>query len=74
MEQTEFWNYLFDINMDWGLIVYEQDWEITSTDGVPMLVNNTYFGRQWLMQMGRAADSRDLSIQCLVYLHFALYE
>merc|ERR1712228_1122762 len=64
----EFWNYFFDINMDWGLIVYEQDWESTSTDEVPMLVNNTFFGRQWLMQMGRAADSHDLSIQyCMDY-------
>ena len=59
----EFWDYLFDINMDWGLIVYEQDWESTSADEVPLLTNTTNFGRTWLTQMGRAADKHDLSIQ-----------
>ena len=59
-----FWDYLFDINMDWGLIVYEQDWESTSADEIPMLTDTTNFGRTWLTQMGRAADKHDLSIQC----------
>ena len=51
--------------MDWGLIVYEQDWESTSADEVPLLTNTTNFGRTWLTQMGRSADKHDLSIQCL---------
>eukprot|EP01083_Nonionella_stella_P214717 773442_1 len=59
----EFWDYLFGINMDWGLIVYEQDWESTSADQIPLLSNTTSFGHTWLTQMGRAADQYDLSIQ-----------
>ena len=67
--QTEdFWDYLFENNRDWGLIVYEQDWLSTVQTDIPMLMNNATFGRQWLMGMGTAADKHHLSIQyCMSY-------
>ena len=59
-----FWNYLFGINQEWGLAVYEQDWLSTTEGSVPMVQNNTRFGREWLLAMGRAAYQHDVSIQC----------
>eukprot|EP01084_Bolivina_argentea_P145760 255409_1 len=63
----DFWQYLFDINNDWGMVTYEQDWMSTS-EHVPMVLNSTSFGREWLLQMGQSAYSHDLSIQyCMTY-------
>eukprot|EP01084_Bolivina_argentea_P143820 252497_1 len=65
---TSFWKHLFDINADWGLITYEQDWLSTSEDQIPLLWNSTTFGRDWLMQMGTQAYAHNLSIQyCMDY-------
>ena len=41
----QFWEYLFGINEDWGLTVYEQDWLSTSEDSVTQVQNDTNFGR-----------------------------
>merc|ERR1712228_97673 len=66
--QQEFWNYLFDINMDWGLTVYEQDWLSTVEDEVQLLSSSTSFGRQWLHGMATAADAHNINIQyCMSY-------
>eukprot|EP01083_Nonionella_stella_P114908 340133_1 len=66
--EYKFWEYLFDINADWGLAVYEQDWLSTSEDSVPRLEYDGSFGRQWLMEMGRSAYEHDISIQyCMSY-------
>jgi len=63
-----FWEYLFDINENWGLITYEQDWESTSESDTPLLYNTTYFGKEWLTQMNNAAINHGLSIQyCMDY-------
>lgn len=59
----EFWDYLFSINSDWGLTVYEQDWLSLVTSAVPALTQNVTFGRQWLLQMGQAAEAHGVSIQ-----------
>jgi len=67
-EQYSFWEYLFDINEDWGLTVYEQDWLSKSEDSVPAVQTDANFGRAWLMQMGQSAYQHDLSIQyCMSY-------
>ena len=62
--EYQFWEYLFGINEDWGLTVYEQDWLSTSEDSVHALQNDSNFGREWLLQMGNAAYEYDVSIQC----------
>jgi hypothetical protein len=63
-----FWDHLFNINRNWGLIVYEQDWLSTTEVQIPLILNSTTFGRQWLMNMGNAAAFHDLSIQyCMDY-------
>lgn len=59
----EFWDYFFSINEDWGLTVYEQDWLSLVTSAVPELTQNVTFGRQWLLQMGQAAEAHGVSIQ-----------
>ena len=61
--QYEFWQYLFDINMDWGLTVYEQDWLLTSMQQIPLLSSSITFGKQWLKQMDNAAFKHNLCIQ-----------
>ena len=64
----EFWDYFFDINMDWGLIVYEQDWLSESDTTVPLVLNSTSFGREWLLQMNNGAVTHNLCIQyCMSY-------
>ena len=62
--QIEFWQYLFDINMDWGLITYEQDWLSTVENNVYELSSSTTFGRQWLTQMAIGAKDHNVNVQC----------
>eukprot|EP01084_Bolivina_argentea_P145762 255414_1 len=66
--QLEFWEYLFDINMDWGLSVYEQDWLSTVEGNVYELSSSATFGMQWLTQMAIAAKDHDINVQyCMSY-------
>ena len=62
-----FWNYLFEVNepSDWGLAVYEQDWISASQGALPMLLNNTFFARQWMLAMAKAALAHGVSVQSM---------
>ena len=63
-----FWDYLFSINSDWGLRVYEQDWLMTTQQAMPVLNNNVTFGRRWLAGMARGAARHGLTVQyCMSY-------
>ena len=69
MEQ-EFWDYLFKVNTELseGLIVYEQDHIWQTQVLMDILVNNTYFGNEWLSQIGKAAEKYDINVQlCMNY-------
>ena len=69
-----FWDYLFGINTDWGLIVYEQDWLSTTTFAVPALTQNATFGGMWLTQMATAAAAHNLTIQlCMSFPRHVLH-
>eukprot|EP01084_Bolivina_argentea_P143819 252495_1 len=66
-DNSQFWDYLFNINENWGLVVYEQDW-IRESTVLPNVINNTYFGRQWLLEMGQNAYEHHVSVQyCMCY-------
>ncbi|CAL1533037.1 unnamed protein product [Lymnaea stagnalis] len=60
----DFWDYLFgEAHRTWGLQVYEQDWlnvQFLSTNG---LKTDLGLGRQWLTQMGKAAEKYGMKIQ-----------
>jgi hypothetical protein len=52
---------------------YEQDWLFNELEGVPLLTQNATAGRDWLMQMGRAAEKAGITIQlCMPYPRHAL--
>lgn len=59
----EFWDYLFTINDNWGLAVYEQDWLSLTTKMVTELQCDVELGRTWLLQMARAATKHGLTVQ-----------
>ena len=50
-------------SLKWGLRVYEQDWLSTQTSKTAALQESATLGREWLLQMGRAAEQNGLSIQ-----------
>jgi len=61
--EQEFWDFLMETSKRWGLAVYEQDWLNDEFDNVDALRQDAQLGRQWLLQMGRAADKYGLTIQ-----------
>jgi len=61
--QQEFWDFLMETSKRWGLVVYEQDWLNDEFDNVDALRQDAQLGRQWLMQMGKAADKYGITIQ-----------
>eukprot|EP00055_Hartaetosiga_balthica_P010247 m.43186 g.43186 ORF g.43186 m.43186 type:complete len:767 (+) comp7096_c0_seq2:66-2366(+) len=69
----EFWDFLMSSSKAWGLYTYEQDWLYNEFEGVPYLHENVTMAREWLLQMGRAADANGLSIQyCMANPRHAL--
>ena len=71
--EEAFWDYLLSTSKEWGLAVYEQDWLYNEFNGVPLLTENATMARDWLLQMGRAAERNNLTIQyCMAYPRHAL--
>ena len=60
---AQFWTDLFRNSTDWGLAVYEQDWQDRQT--VDMTVTHTNFtaARTWLTQMGAGAEEAGVTLQ-----------
>jgi len=50
----------------WGLTVYEQDWINEQYLYMKGTQNNVQVGRQWLVNMGNAANRLGLKIQVLI--------
>lgn len=70
---ADFWDWLLRESAEWGLVVYEQDWLDTEYDNLRALTTNVTLARQWLMQMGRAAEKNGLSIQyCMSHVRHIL--
>ena len=61
--EQRFWDDLMYNSSQWGLFMYEQDWLDTEYDNVVHLNTNATAGRTWLMQMGKAAERNDLTVQ-----------
>lgn len=74
-----FWDSLFGtaVAESWGLRVYEQDW-LWNLMGDPArrvtaLGKDVGLARQWLLQMGRAAEKNNLTIQyCMPHMRHVL--
>ncbi len=58
-----FWDDLLRNSSLWGLRVYEQDWMYDEFEKFPPLTRSATLARQWLTEMGKAADSNGMTIQ-----------
>eukprot|EP00117_Sycon_ciliatum_P013722 scpid71600/ scgid0175/ len=58
---------LFDYIMakakDWGMIVYEQDWLVTTYERMSVTQSSLYAAQNWLLYMGSAASKLNISVQ-----------
>jgi len=66
----EFWDSFFrNASVDiGGLRVYEQDWLDIEMEKMAVLRTSATMGREWLLQMGRAAAEHGLTVQyCMAY-------
>eukprot|EP00935_MAST-01C_sp_MAST-1C-sp1_P000138 g138.t1 len=71
--ERAFWDDLMMEAKGWGLQVYEQDWLFTEYVGTNATLQSATLPRQWLMQMGEAAEAAGLFIQyCMLWPRFAL--
>jgi hypothetical protein len=72
--EQRFWDFLLgNAAKNWGMTVYEQDWLFNEFEGVPLLTQNATAGRNWLLQMGRAAETAGITIQLsMAYPRMAL--
>jgi len=55
--------YIMSKAKTWGMILYEQDWLVTTYLNMEATQNNVSNARNWLVNMGNAAKSLDLTIQ-----------
>lgn len=61
---SSFWRFLLSSSQrEWDLWVYEQDWLYTVYNDLPALQRDLFLGRDWLMQMGTAAQELGIAIQ-----------
>lgn len=58
-----FWDWLLSDARKWGLHTYEQDWLYNEFSELNCTLSSATLGRQWLMQMGTAANRNGLTIQ-----------
>jgi hypothetical protein len=66
-----FWSDLFEIpSQTWGLAVYEQDWLFNEFyEYVSQMMSSITLGRDWLLQMGKGAARRNITIQyCMPFV------
>lgn len=68
-----FWEWLMGYGKSWGLYVYEQDWMFTEFIGLKQVLASTTLAREWLLQMGIAAENHGIVIQyCMLWPRMAL--
>lgn len=61
---SSFWQFLLSsAQREWDLWVYEQDWLYTVYNDLPALQQDLFLGRDWLLQMGKAAEELGITIQ-----------
>lgn len=64
-QDVEMFKYVMSkVKKGWNAFVYEQDWMDKLTGANRAVTNSTVHGRQWLMAMGDAAASLNMTIQC----------
>ena len=70
--EDRFWNDLFRNSTKWGLSMYEQDWLYVQTDKMHVLGKNVTMARDWLMSMGRAAESHNVNIMLVLIINIII--
>ncbi|KAI0227999.1 hypothetical protein LSAT2_021487 [Lamellibrachia satsuma] len=58
-----FWDYLFSSALQWGMVVYEQDFLNVQSEKILPLYTDLSLGQQWLQQMGEAASRYGIQLQ-----------
>eukprot|EP01130_Rhizamoeba_saxonica_P013826 TRINITY_DN5943_c0_g1_i1.p1 TRINITY_DN5943_c0_g1~~TRINITY_DN5943_c0_g1_i1.p1 ORF type:complete len:747 (+),score=106.83 TRINITY_DN5943_c0_g1_i1:13-2253(+) len=72
-KDSNLFTYIMGLAKEWGMSVYEQDWLITTFEGMESTQNTTDFAETWLRNMGFAAKELDLNIQyCMPLPRFLL--
>ena len=61
--QQEFWDWLLSDASKWGLRTYEQDWLYNEFSEMNYTLSSPTAARQWLIQMGTAAEKQGLTVQ-----------
>ena len=61
--EPQFWNDLMKQSAENGIILYEQDWLISTFDRIPFLQENIFATEEWLTWMAQAAQENNISIQ-----------
>jgi hypothetical protein len=61
--EYRFWYDLFRTSLEWGLVVYEQDWLNLQFEEQSQAFTNATLMKNWLMEMGKAAQDCNLVIQ-----------
>lgn len=72
--EEEFWNYLFGQAKEWGLVVYNQDWQDFQETFMSATVTDLYVARDWLRQMSAGASANDVEVQYCMTLPKELME
>jgi len=71
--QQEFWDWLLADARKWGLKTYEQDWLYNEFSEMNCTTSSATLARQWLMQMGTAAQRNGVTIQyCMSWVRHIL--
>jgi hypothetical protein len=61
--EYRFWKDLLQKAIEWGLVVYEQDWLNVQFERQSQAFTNATLMRSWLMEMGRAAQDCHVAVQ-----------
>jgi hypothetical protein len=70
-----FWDEIMDKAVDYGVVVYEQDWLYTHMDIIPWMRSGLQNGEVWYDAMASAADQRGLTMQlCMASPEFFLQQ
>ncbi|XP_076436393.1 uncharacterized protein LOC143275932 isoform X2 [Babylonia areolata] len=70
----EFWDWLMQSSVEWGLVLYEQDWLNVQLLGTELLQASVTAGADWLDSMARAAREHNVTLQyCMAQSRHALH-
>ena len=70
-----FWDEIMDNAVDYGVVIYEQDWLYTHMDIIPWMREGLGNAESWYDNMANAAGERDLTMQlCMASPEFLMQQ